>query len=97
MSKADEIKIIDIFMQLSFELGQAYQSIYNRLDLDNVIDFNNIALANGCGAQWNFKGDMSNLPELFKIHKSKQEGINELNKIARDLERVKLMAKEVVK
>lgn len=58
---------IEIFVQLAFELGQAYQNIYDRIGLDNVIDFNDIAFANSRGAQWNLKGDMSDLPELFKI------------------------------
>lgn len=84
---------MEILIQLAFELGQAYQHIYEQIGLDNIIDFNDIALANSCGAQWNFKGDMSDLPELFKIHKLKQGGIDELNRIAEDLRKVKVMAK----
>lgn len=86
--------LIDLFIQLAFETGQAYQNIYNKLGLENVIDFNDIALANSRGAQWNIKGDMSNLPELFKVHKLKQNGIDELNKLADDLQKIKDMAKQ---
>lgn len=77
--------------------GQAYQKIYDSIGLDNIIDFNDIAFANSCSAQWTLKGDMSDLPRLFEAHKLKQEEIDELNKIAKDLERVKEMAKEVVR
>lgn len=87
----------EIFIQLAFELGQAYQRVYDSIGLDNVIDFNDIAFANGCGAQWNLKGDMSDLPELFKIHKLKQDGIDELNKLAQDFQKVKEIAKENLK
>lgn len=86
--------IIDLFIQLAFETGQAYQNIYNKIGLENVVDFNDIALANSRGAQWNLEGDMSNLPELFKVHQLKQDGINELNKIADNLQKIKIMAKE---
>lgn len=75
--------------------GQAYQRIYDSIGLDNVIDFNDIAFANSRGAQWNLKGDMSDLPKLFKIHKLKQNRIDELNKISKDLEKLKSIAKEV--
>lgn len=77
--------------------GQAYQRIYDDIGLDNIIDFNDIAYANSRGAQWDLKGDMSDLPRLFEIHKFKQNGIDELNKIARNLEKVKAIAKEVVR
>jgi len=87
--------LLDLLIQLAFELGQAYQNIYNQIGLDNVIDFNDIAVANSRGAQWNLKGDMLDLPKLFEIHKLKQEGIDELNKIVKDLEKVKSIAREV--
>ena len=90
-------KEIELYIQLAFELGQAYQNLYNRIGLDNVIDFNDIAFANRCGAQWDLKGDMSDLPELFEVHKLKQEEINELNKIANDLKKVKKIASERLK
>ncbi len=90
-------KEIELYIQLAFELGQAYQNIYNKIGLENIIDFNEIAFANDCGAQWNLKGDMSDLPKLFEIHKLKQNGINKLNKIARDLQRVKKIASERLK
>ena len=90
-------KEIELYIQLAFELGQAYQNLYNRIGLDNVIDFNDIAFANRGGAQWTLKGDMSDLPKLFEVHKLKQEGINELNKIANDLKKVKKMASERLK
>ena len=77
--------------------GQAYQRIYNEIGLDNVVDFKDIAFANKCGAQWNIKGDMSDLPKLFKTKNIKQERIDALNEIARDLEKVKLMVIEVVR
>lgn len=86
--------IIDVFIQLAFETGQAYQNIYNKVGLENVIDFNDIAFANSRGAQWKLKGDMSDLPILFEVHKFKQDGINELNKIADDLQKIKSMARE---
>ncbi len=88
---------IDLCIQLAFETGQAYQNIYNKLKLENVIDFNDIALANSRGAQWSLKGDMSNLPKLLEVHKLKQEEIDELNKIAKNLKKVKAIAKEVVR
>ena len=91
------MKEIELYIQVAFELGQAYQNIYNQIGLDNVIDFNDIAFANSCGAQWNLKGDMSNLPELFKIHQLKQDGINELNKIVSDLQRIKIIANKRLK
>ncbi len=86
--------IIDLLIQLAFETGQAYQNIYNQIGLDNVVDFKDIAFANNCGAEWNLKGDMSDLPELFKIHKLKQDGIDELNKLAQDLQKIKVIAKQ---
>ena len=89
-------KTIDLFMQIAFELGQAYQNIYYKIGLENIVDFNNIILANSRGAQWSFKGDMSDLPKLFEIHKLKQDGIDELNKIAKDSEAVKATAKKLV-
>lgn len=85
-------KTIDLFMQIAFELGQAYQNIYDKIG----VDFNNITLANSRGAQWSFKGDMSDLPKLFEIHKLKQDGIDELNKITKDSEAVKATAKKLV-
>lgn len=91
-------EMVELLIQLAFELGQAYQNIYNKLGLENVIDFNDIAFANSCGAGWNLKGDMSDLPKLFKVHELKRVGIDELNKIADDLKKVKIMAmKEVEK
>lgn len=87
-------EIIELFIQLAFETGQAYQNIYNKLGLENIINFKDIAFANSRGAQWNLKGDMSNLPELFKIHKLNQNGIDELNKIADNLQKIKIMAKQ---
>lgn len=92
MSKADEITTIDVLIQLAFELGQTYQNIYKTIGLDNVIDFNDIAFANSRGAQWNLKGNMSDLPKLFEVHKLKQDGIDELNKIVQSLEKVKRIA-----
>lgn len=77
--------------------GQAYQNIYKEIGLDNIIDFNDIASANSRGAQWNFKGNMLDLPELFKIHKLKQNGIEELNKIVENLQQVKIIAKQQLK
>lgn len=86
--------MIEIFIQLAFELGQAYQCLYDRLGLENVIDFNDIYFANSLGAEWRFKGNMEDLAKLFEIHKFNQDGIDELNKMANDLERIKIMAKE---
>ena len=74
--------------------GQAYNYIWQKAGLDNVIDFNDIAYANNKGAMWNLKGDMSDLPELFKL-KDKNK-INELNKIADDLQKAKNIAKEIL-
>lgn len=68
--------------------------MYEKAGLDNVIDFNDIHHANIKGAMWNSKGDMSDLPELFKL-KDKNK-INELNKIAEDLQKVKNMTKDVL-
>lgn len=65
--------LLELFIQLAFELGQAYQNIYLKIGLDNIVDFNNILYANKLGAQWNFKGDMSDLPELFKMHEFNKE------------------------
>lgn len=90
-------KELELYIQLAFELGQAYQNIYNQIGLDNIVDFNDIAFANSRGAQWNLKGDMSDLPKLFEVHKLNQKGINELNKIAEDLKKVKRMASERLK
>ena len=58
-------ELIDLLIQLAFETGQAYQNLYNKLGLENVIDFNDVKFANSCGAQWNLKGDMSDLPKLM--------------------------------
>lgn len=85
---------IDLLLQLAFELGQAYNYVYQKAGLGNVVDFNDIAYANSKGAIWNLKGDMSNLPELFKL-KDKDKVI-ELNKIADDLQKVKEMAKKIL-
>ena len=75
--------------------GQAYNYMWQKAELDNVIDFNDIAYANSKGAMWILKGDMSDLPELFKL--KDKDKINELNKIANDLQKVKEMAKEILK
>ena len=72
--------------------GQAYNYVWQKAGLDNVVDFNDIAYANTKGAMWNLKGDMSDLPELFKL--KDKDKIKELNKIADDLQKVKEMSKE---
>lgn len=96
MKEIEVEELIDLFIQLAYEAGQAYQNIYSKLGLENFIDFNDIALANRRGAQWNFKGDMSNLPELLEIHQLEQNGIDELNKIADYLKKIKIIAKESI-
>ena len=68
--------------------------MWQKAQLDNVIDFNDIAYANSKGAMWNLKGDMSDLPELFKL--KDKDKINELNKIANDLQKVKDIAKKIL-
>ena len=68
--------------------------MWQKAELDNVIDFNDIAYANSKGAMWNLKGDMSDLPELFKL--KDKDKINELNKIANDLQKVKDIAKKIL-
>ena len=91
------ITTIELIIQLSFELGEKYRYLYEKAGLDNVIDFNDIEFANSKGAQWkNFKGDMSEFPKLFEVHKLKQDGINELNKTADDLKKLKQMAKNII-
>ena len=74
--------------------GQAYNYMWQKAELGNVIDFNDIAYANSKGAMWNLKGDMSDLPELFKL--KDKDKINELNKIANDLQKVKDIAKKIL-
>lgn len=74
--------------------GQAYNYIWQKAGLDNVVDFNDIVYASSKGAICNLKGDMSNLPELFKL--KDKDKIIELNKIADDLQKVKEMAKELL-
>ncbi len=86
--------IIDLFIQLAFETGQAYQRIYDKIGLDNVADFNEIAFANSRGAQWSLKGDMSELPKLFKTKDIKPERIKALNEMIKQLEKIKAMAKQ---
>lgn len=88
--------IIDLFIQLAFELGQAYGKVYSSAGLENIIDFNDIAFANSRGAQWNIKGNMSDLPELYKIHEVDQNKIDALNEIANNLQNIKVMAKEKI-
>ena len=68
--------------------------MWQKAELGNVIDFNDIAYANSKGAMWNLKGDMSDLPELFKL--KDKDKINELNKIANDLQKVKDIAKKIL-
>lgn len=68
--------------------------MWQKAGLDNAIDFDDIAYANKRGAMWNLNGDMSNLPELFKL--KDKEKIKELNKIADDLQKVKNMARELL-
>lgn len=97
MNKEALKKFKDIILQLAFEMGIAYGNIYKTIGLDNVIDFNDIAHANKCGAEWKLKGDMSDLPELFKIHKLKQNGIDELNKIVNNLEELKKITNQPYK
>lgn len=83
---------IDLLLQLAFELGQAYRYRWEKADLDNVIDFKDIAYANSKGAMWNLKATTEDLQELFKL-KDKNK-IKELNKIADNLQQVKNIAKE---
>lgn len=86
--------IIDVFIQLAFETGQAYQRIYDKIGLDNVIDFRDIAYANSCGTQFKIKRNMQDLPELFKTKNIKQERIKALNEIAEQLQQIKAIAKQ---
>lgn len=86
--------IIDLLIQLAFETGQAYQRIYQKIGLDNVVDFKDIAFANSLGAQFKLKGTMQNIPELFKTKGIKAERIKALNEMAEQLEKIKLMAKQ---
>ena len=86
--------IIDLFIQLAFETGQAYQRIFDTIGLSNVIDFKDIAFANSKGAQWNIKGKMQDLPELFKTKDIKPERIKALNEMSEQLQQIKLMAKQ---
>ncbi len=86
--------VIDLFIQLAFETGQAYQRIYQKIGLDNVIDFNDIAFANSLGAQFQIKGTMQNMPELFKTKDIKPERIKALNEMLEQLEKIKVMAKQ---
>ena len=85
---------IDLLLQLAFELGQAYSYVWQKAGLDNVTDFKDIAYANTKGAMWDLNGNMSDLPELFKL--KDKDKINELNKIADDLQKVKGIAKELL-
>lgn len=84
--------MIELLLQLAFEEGRAYQRLYDKIGLDNVIDFNDIEYANSLGARWKFKGDMSDLPELFKTKNIELDGIKALNDIAKDLEKIKIIA-----
>ena len=77
--------------------GKAYQRIWDKIDLDNIVDFNDILFANNCGAEWNFKGDMQNLPELFKTKNIKQDRIDALNEIAKYLEKIKMIERKFEK
>ena len=86
--------IIDLFIQLAFESGQAYQRIYDKIGLDNVVDFKDIAFANNCGAQFKIQGNMQNLPELFKTKDIKPERIKALNEMSEQLQQIKTMAKQ---
>lgn len=86
--------IIDVFIQLAFELGQLHQYIYDKAGLDNIIDFNDIAFAKECGAELECKGNMEDLTQLFKVHKLDENKIKELNKIANKLQKVKKIAKQ---
>ncbi len=86
--------MIDLLIQLAFETGQAYQRIYDKIGLDNIIDFNEIAFANSRGAQWSLKGDMSDLSKLFKTKDIKPERIEALKELSEQLEKIKAMAKQ---
>lgn len=86
--------IIELFIQLAFETGQAYQRIFDTIGLNNVIDVKEIAFANNCGAQFKIKGNMENLPELFKTKDIKTERIKALNGMSEQLQQIKLMAKQ---
>ena len=90
------ITTIDLLLQLAFELGEKYRYLYEKAGLDNVIDFNDIAFANSCGAEWNFKGDMSDFPKLFEVYKLKQDRIDELNKTADELKKLKQIVKNII-
>ncbi len=87
---------MDLFIQLAFESGQAYQRIYDKIGLDNVIDFKDIDFAKNCGAQFKIQGNVKNLPELFKIKNIKTERIKALNEMSEQLQEIKLMAKCIV-
>lgn len=78
----------ELAIYLAFEQGKIYERIYTSLGLYNAIDFNNIAFANGCGAQWHLKGNMNNLPEIIRCHITSQHEetkIEELNKIVENI------------
>lgn len=92
INKENNITKTDVLIGLAFELGQAYQRIYSKIGLDNILDFNDIAFAKSLGAEFKFKGDMSDLPKLFKTKNIKKERIIALNEIANNLQILKDIA-----
>lgn len=55
---------IEMLVILAFEAGKLYQNMYRDFGLENAVDFKDIAYAKSFGAQFKFKGDMSNLPKI---------------------------------
>lgn len=84
---------------LAFELGKTYEYLYNKLKLDNIIDFNDIEFAKKCGG--NFKCNNSeNIGNLFKTHICSEVDkcrLNELNNIKQKMEKIIEIDKEYEK
>ena len=89
---------IELFIQLAFETGRAYERLYTSLDLYNIINFNDIAYAQSFGAEFKFKGDMSNMGDLFKTHitgYTDKVKFKELNKLADNIKQIKTWANQL--
>lgn len=73
---------IEIAIELAFQMGEAWQDLYQKADLSNAINFNDFQYAAGFGAQFKAKGTMENLPEVLGIKTDKdKEIIATMNKI----------------
>ncbi len=85
----------ELIVYLAFEQGKLYERIWQSLDLDNIVNFNDILYASSKGAQWKMNGNLSDIGVLFstKITSDKNiEKIKKLNEITENIRKLQVIS-----